>query len=286
MAPRRSSPRAWHLAGAVLALLLLALPAGVLVSAMAARGVSVNATPALTGNISGPTYVGTGLKATFRVQASGGPAVSPNGSVVGRYSYNATLLASNETGLTISPSLGVLVNQSVNLSFVAGNVSEPISLHVEITSSANATANSTTNETENITYAFNIVLPYVLTATVVSRAGATLNGFNLTVYLDGAIVGQVTVPTLAAKASVQVTYNYVTGGLSSGWHTFSLSLASQKGLVVFANGAQQYSVGFYVPAAAPNYTIWYVAGAVAFIGALFIWATRVAARRRGGRAKK
>ena len=69
------------------------------------------------------------------------------------------------------------------------------------------------------------------------------------------------------------------------WHTFSISLASQHGLVTFPGGAQQYSQSFYVTGPPPDYTVWYVAGIGAFLGAVFIWSTRVAARRRG-RAKK
>ncbi len=55
--------------------------------------------------------------------------------------------------------------------------------------------------------------------------------------------------------------------------------------MTFPGGAQQYSETFYVNGPPPDYTIWYAAGSVAFVGALFIWSTRVAARRRG-RAKK
>ena len=92
-------------------------------------------------------------------------------------------------------------------------------------------------------------------------------------------------PVITAGSTYPLTFSYVDLNLTPGWHTFAISLASEHGLVTFSGGAQQYSDTFYVNGPPPDYTIWYAAGALAFVGALFIWSTRVAARRRG-RAKK
>jgi hypothetical protein len=261
-------------------LVFLSLPLLLSATAGAAQGVPGPSPPPVTGAITGPSFVGVNLHASYQVTAQGGPAMAANGTVTGIYSYKASVAGANAT---VAPVSGVLVNRSVSISLIAQNITGIAEIRVLVTSSANAT--SKTNQSVNLTYSVTVVIPYRLTAVLTSTSSEGINSFNLTVTLDGSVVGQIQVPSLLAKASAPVTFNYVTAGLSPGYHTFSLSVTQEHGLVVFANGAQQFSVTFYVPGSAPDYTLWYVAGAVALAGAIFIWLTRVAARRRG-RGKK
>ncbi|HYA11124.1 MAG TPA: hypothetical protein VEH10_05600, partial [Thermoplasmata archaeon] len=138
-----------------------------------------------------------------------------------------------------------------------------------------------TNSTTNLSKTFRLVTPYTVRATLVAGPNAAILPFNVTVRLDGTVVGAVPVPKLAPNATFSLVYRYPTVGLSSGYHTFTLSVANEHGLVTFANGTTVQSMTFYVAPAAPNNTIWYVVGVIAFFGVLFIYATRVAARRRG-----
>jgi hypothetical protein len=108
-----------------------------------------------------------------------------------------------------------------------------------------------------------------------------VSAFTVYVTLDGTVVGQVNVSSLISGGTFRITYKYATLGLSPGDHTFAISLAQEHGLVKFANGQTVYTETVYVTGPSPDYTLWYVAGIVAFFVALFIFATRVAARRRG-----
>ncbi|MGA7922416.1 MAG: hypothetical protein WCA77_00345 [Thermoplasmata archaeon] len=260
--------------------LMLVLPAFLPVASAAPMARAAASGPPLTGNITGPSFVGVSLSAKYEVRAMGGPALAANGTYVGTLSYTSSLSGSNTTSATLAPVSGVLVNQSVNLTLSAPNITEALTINVAVTSSLNGT-----NATTNLTYLVSIIQPYRLSATLYSTTAVTLQEFNITVMLDGAPVGTVTIPTISGKASYPFTFNYVNPGLSMGTHTFTISLAQQHGLVTFAGGAESYSVTFYVGGPPPDYTIDYVLGAVALIGAIFIWLTFVAARRRPRRRK-
>jgi hypothetical protein len=235
---------------------------------------------AVTGNLSGPTTVGEALSANYTLTAAGGPAEAPNGTTIGVYSYNASLVAVNSTGATISPSIGTLLNGSAVLAFKAPSLVETVTIQVVVTSTLH-----TTNVTNTVSLAVSVVQPFVVNATLVAAKGVSVGPFALTVTLDGSAVGTVPVPTILAGTSYQVVFKYVDTGLSPGYHTFAISLAAEKGQVVFAGGSESFSETFYVTGPPPDYTVYYVLGIVAFVGAVFIWTSRVASRRRG-RAKK
>jgi hypothetical protein len=237
----------------------------------------------LSGSIEGPLNVGLSGNATYVVNATGGPAVAVNGTQVGIYSYNASVSGDNTSTVFLSPSGGSMPNGTVTLSLKAGNVSQQLTLYVLVTSSLNGT--NTTNTTTNLSYTVNVVTPYRITATIVAGSGGTVGPLNLSVLLDGVPVGTIVVGTLVAGTHFPIAFSYVDPNLSPGWHTFSISLALEHGLVTFAGGAESISQSFYVTGPPPNDTIWYVGGLGVFVGVIFIWTTRVAANRRG-RTKK
>jgi hypothetical protein len=245
-----------------------------------ARGASSGATLPLTGGVTGPSRVGTGLTASYTVTAAGGPAQALNDTQVGTYSYEASISAANTTGATITPVAGVLVNFTISVTLDAPNVSEPLTIYVLVNSSYNGASVS-----QNFSYSIQVIEPYRVTASLVVGATSSVGVFAITVLLDGQPVGNILVHGLAAGTTYPVTFSYVPASLSPGWHTFFLSLAQEHGLVTFAGGQQELSVSFFVAGGGPDYTYWYLAGTLAFVGAIFIWSTTVGGRRRG-RPKK
>jgi len=260
-------------------------------SSVAVVGATSRPVPAATsaipvsGSLSGPTVVSTGSSSVFRVYGYGGPAISANGSAIGNITYYATPVGPNVTGVDFTPSSTTVVTPastnvtnrtSIVANLVAGNASETISIDVMISSTYKGQ-----NESTNISFSVTIVQPYVVSATIVNPSNFTVSAFTVYVTLDGNVIGSVNVSSLIAGGTYKVTYKYATLGLSSGDHTFTLSLVQEHGLVTFTNGATVYSETVYVTGPPPNYTLWYIAGTVAFFGAIFIFLTRVAARRRG-----
>jgi len=261
---------------AVLVLLLL-LPALVVgVSAFAAPARAGGTAP-VAGSITGPTVVATNSTNTFFISGSGGPAVNANGTLVGNITYYATPTGPNLTSVSIQPSSSNIVgNKSVAAKLYSGNATETLVIDVEVSSTFGGK-----NESTNFSYTVNVVAPFVVSATIVNPSNVTVSGFTVWVTLDGAVIGSVNVSSLAPGASERVSFRYPTLGLSTGTHTFALSLVQEHGLVTFANGQTVYTATFYVTGPATSYTLWYIAGIVAFFGAIFIFLTRVAARRRG-----
>ncbi len=259
--------------GVVLLLFLGSLAPG---AAHAASSSPSATTSPVSGNITGPTYLATSTNGTYTFNATGGPGVVGD-KVVGGLNWTAHVSGPNLQGVSISPVNGSLRSPGENttLTLTVSNLTQTVTIEVEVRSSlgkANATA--------NLTYSVIISVPYIVRAVVLAGATAVLP-FTVVVDLDGVRVGNVTVPTLVAHQAYQLVYRYATPGLSAGYHTFVLSVVDEHGLVTFSNGQSSFSTTFYVAPSPPNYAIWYVAGIAAFFGVLFIFATRVAARRRG-----
>jgi hypothetical protein len=272
----RTLPTAFRLVVAVAVLTLLLAPA----LAPLARGGSSGTTLPLTGAISGPSQVGTGLTGSYTVTAHGGPAEALNDSQVGTYSYEASVSAANTTGAAVTPSAGVLIGFTITVTLDAPNVSEPLTIYILVNSSYNGASVS-----QNFSFSLQVIEPYRLAANLVVGSTSAVSNFDITVLLDGQPVGQILVHGLSAGTSYPISFAYVPSSLSPGWHTFFLSLAQEHGLVTFAGGQQTLSVSFYVAGGGPNYSYWYLAGAATFVGAIFIWSTTVGGRRRG-RPKK
>lgn len=271
--PTMSSSRAVAL-GLVL---LLAAPAFLLAVGVLAPPVRAASTSPVTGSVTGPTIVSTSTSTKYEVFGFGGPAVAPNGTVVGKLSYFSSLAGPNLTGVSFSPARGNFTsNKSLPATLTVANASETLTISVMVSS-----VESGKNQSINFTYAVNVVRPYVVSATIVNTSSFAVSGFTVLVTLDGSVIGNVSVPSIAAGGKYQLSFDYATLGLSSGYHTFAISLAREHGLVTFANGLSTYSETVYISGPAPSYALWYVAGIVAFFGAVFIIVSRVAARRRG-----
>jgi hypothetical protein len=260
-------------AGLLVTLLLLGAVGWFGVSSLPAAAASSVAP--LTGNITGPTLIGTNSSANYYINGTGGPAFV-DGFKIGTIKWHATVAGPNLTGVSVSPNSSTLSNVTPggSTTLKVGSYAETLTLTVELTSS-----NSSSNQTLNLTYTIGVVVPYIVHATLVAGP-ASVTAFTVAVALDGSTVGNVSVPSIAANGSYNLTFRYASRGLSAGWHTFSISLAGEHGLVLFAGGALEYSQTFYVPGPPPDYAVWAVVGVVVFIGVLFILATRLAARRR------
>jgi hypothetical protein len=264
--------KAWLL---FLTLLLVVGSALVLAPGAASGASATSPTTSLTGNVTGPSVVGVSTNDSYYINATGGPAFL-NGEQVGSLNWTASISGTNTSVVTVLPTSGSIKNNTAGVvTLEMGALVQPIVLTVAI-SSSNHTANVTINETEKI----QIVQPYLLTLHLHVSSVAAIHEFNVSIDLDGVPVGRIHIPPLAAGANDTAEFLYATLGLSAGTHTFNVSLIAEHGLITFAGGATTMSVSFYVPGAPPSYTIWYVAGIVAFFGALFIIVTRVAARRR------
>jgi hypothetical protein len=271
---------------ALLALLsLLGLLLSTIPAVPAASAASVATTPVsqpLKGNLSGPSLVATQSNGTFYLNLSGGPAVL-SGVFVGDINWTANLTGPNITGSSVTPSNGTIDNSTtlpVALTVASGAISETLTLTVKAVSNIQKT-----NSTINLTKTFSLVVPYTVRAILVAGPDATVLPFNISVLLDGSPVSTVAVPKLTPNETWGLIYRYPSLSLSSGYHTFTLSVTNEHGLVTFSNGKTVESTTFYVAPATPNDNVWYVLGVVVFFGVLFIYATRGAARRRGSQRR-
>lgn len=276
MEPTVGGPRTAR--GAVLLLVVVTLLAALLPLLPAAAAAPVpgaGLSSPVAGNVSGPRYVAVGSTNPYWINGTGGPAMI-NGLHVGNITWKASLTGQNLTGVSFSPNSSTITSPGTpgRANLTVGNVTEVLTLTVEVNSSYQGKSS-----TINITKEIQVVVPYVVRAVLVAGAEKVL-AFKLAILLDGTVVGNVSVPTIAAGGAYNLSFRFASGGLAAGNHTFSISLAGEHGLVTFAGGATSFSQTFYVAGPPPNYGLWAVVGIAVFVGILFIFGTRVAARRR------
>lgn len=257
-----------------LLVLLLVSSAGLLTVAPA-RAASGNYPP-LTGSVNGPTVLALNGTSRYFLNATGGPAYAPNGTLIGNLTFYASIVAGNTSGISVSPSFGAIPNASYPVVLSVNAVTQVVDLDVEY-----ASVYRSENVSINITYQIHVTAPYVLTGEI-QAGNQTVTDLSIQVSLDDVVVGSISIPTLTPKEDYNFTYDYVVVSLSSGYHTFTLTLPTQHGQVHFANGALSYSYTFYISGPAPSYTLYYVLGAVALVGVILIFLFLVGARRRGG----
>jgi len=269
----------------IVVLLALALaragPAVALPRAASPSALAPAAGSSLSASVGGTHLLGIGGHGAYYFNATGGPAYAANGSRVGNLTYYASVAAGNTTGVTLNPDQDAIFNGSAPVStLTVSSIPQTVTINVMFSS-----IYQHQNQSVNLSYTVSVVQPYIVAATVVDISTSSVLSFPVVVALDGNPVGSVKVATLTPNSPYHFTYDYLTLGLAPGWHTFSISLASEHGLVAFANGSTQFSQSFYVPGPAPDYTLYYLLGIVAFGGTIFILLTRVAARRRGAARK-
>ncbi len=261
----------------VLAVAIALLGLFVLAANVAPSMAVSTATTSVSGTIQGPSVLATHGTGKYVINATGGPAVAANGTRVGNLTFYASVSGPNLTGVSLAPESGSITTVGPGNTFLSVSAAtETLTISVMISST-----NGKENQSVNLTYTVNVVTPYVVSATIVNTGSATVVGVSVAVSLDGTVVGNVSLPSLTPGGEYSLSYRYATTGISPGDHTFSLTIKDPHGLVTFTNGATTYTSTFYVAGPAPDNTVWYVLGVVAFFGVLFIFMTRVAARRRG-----
>ena len=251
----------WVAGGLILVLLAMSAPLG---SASATHPMATSYPP-IKANVTGPAVVGVGEKIQYTISASGGPAQLANGTFIGNYTYNASIIGANTTGGAVTPSTGTLHNGVYVVNLTAPNNTGTYTLSVKVTSTHGA--NSTNISAGE---AFVVVVPYVVSASIDNHNSYTVRGVEVQVSLDGTQVAVVTLPSIAANGSYSFEYNYTTTGLASGTHTFTLTLEGAYGLVRFSDGSNALSASFYVTPPAPDYTYYYLIGLSLVVLAIFI----------------
>ena len=231
----------------------------------------------LTAHLTGPSVLALKGTGAFYMVAFNGTAVNTSG-LVGNYTFTTQLLGPNTTGAFVQPPSGAFATN--NQTFTVGSISSTgtYTLAVSLTSHG-----PSGNETANFTKTFQVVTPYLLTATVYNPGNRTVTGASVEVLLDGNFLGSAGLTSLAPLTHATFTYNYTTLGLSPGEHTFTLVIQSVPGLLVFSGGSHSVSVNFYVQAPAANYTLDWEAGIVLALLAIFISVMIVVPRRSRSR---
>ena len=223
--------RALVLAG--LALLTVGLVAGGSGSLPGVRAASSNP---VTGSVKGPNVLATLGTAHLTINATGGPAFAANGTQVGNLTYYASIAGSDLTGVSLSPSTNAFVlGTPLSPLLTVGSTPEVLTITIEL-----ASVYQQQNETTNLTYTVTVVQPYVLAATIYNPGATTVLAFIVDIELDGTLVGNVSVPSITPHGEYNLSFQYPTLGLSSGTHTFTISLAYERGLVTFSGGATAY----------------------------------------------
>lgn len=240
---------------------------------------SATANPAFKVTISGPSILPINGTGAYIALAQGGPAEALNGSFVGNYTFTDQIVGVDTTGSFVSPVSGAFIGEQLNLTLGGLNSTGVYTLELNVTSHGPGGR----NETQVFSYAFTIVIPFLIQVTVQNLNAYTLSSAVIDVSLDGNPVGVMSVPSLSPSGTTVLKYNY-TAPLLPGYHTFTLTLVGAVGLLEFSNGQRTISVQFYVQGSPPSYTNDYIFGAgltvLAILISILFFGPRRASRKK------
>ncbi len=209
MVSARSSRAGRSMNPAIVVVVLLVLVGSGLALTPPARAAAPNYPP-LTGSVSGPNALGVNTASYYKLSATGGPAFGFNGTQIGNLTFHASLVATNTTGVSVTPTFGALTNGTYQVSLAVGNATQVVVLQVEFDS-----VYQQQNASLNVTYQIKVVHPYVLTG-LIQAGNETVIAFPVQVLLDGQVVGSIAVPVLTPREEYNFTYDYIISGLSPG----------------------------------------------------------------------
>jgi len=159
---------------------------GLSLTASGTRAATPSSSGGLTANITGPTILSVGSNHRYPIHATGGPAVLPNGTLVGNLTYYASVSAPDLTGVTITPASAALLNGTPGQPLLeVGSIAQTLTINVLLSSVYNKS-----NASVNLTYTVHVVQPYVVAAEIVNLANVTVGSFPVLVALDGVQVGR------------------------------------------------------------------------------------------------
>jgi len=178
-------------------------------------------------SIDGPETLIPGEKAVYTVNVAGGP-----GS--GAIKYNAT--AGN--GGAVTPKSGSTTANSFNFTVTAPSKVGEFTVTFGVSNENGSIANTAQ-------HTIRVVEPVVISAKLTNSANVEATGVPVQIYVDGNLVGNITV-TIPASSTRTVTYNWSVAGLSAGQHAVKMVVDPDNQFVRFADGGTVFEDSFYV----------------------------------------
>jgi len=173
-----------------------------------------DAQEAVSAVITGPTAVAPSSTHAYGVTVTGGPA-----EVNGTFEISYVLQGDNLQGG--DPQIArTLANREGRFSFnvTAPEVEGAVQLYVKATSSAEGA-----NETTEALLTIDVARPVDLRATLRNNGAAAALNVTVFFYVDGRVVGNMTVARIEAGGSVEVNVSYIPVGLAVGRHVVKVT---------------------------------------------------------------
>src|SRR5579871_1492255 len=160
---------------------------------------------------------------------------------------------------------------------LVGNIAGPTAVGLALQTTYTVTATGGPAQAANGTQVG--IYSFKASFSAVNTTGASFTPTS-GVLVNGSVTLSFTAPNVTEPLTLFVLVNSSYNGKN-----ISTNLSAEHGLVTFAGGLTSYSVSFYVPGPAPNYTPYYLLGIFVFVAVILIYTLRVGAPRRGPKKK-
>jgi hypothetical protein len=222
----------------------------------------------------GPTLVATTSVSSFNVTVVGGP-----GEEGGNYSISAYLEGSNLTGALpqrSSPHQDTSVNGTFKFNITAPRNAQTVTLIVNATSTIEREI-----ETVEIEYEIDVVKPITISSKISNTGNYRLDNLFVRFHVDGNLVGNQTVETLAAGATTSVSYDWLTQSIRPGRHEVMITVdMNNDGVIRELDGDLVIIQSFYMEYGEIHPAIIVVFGVLMAIVILILFRT-VMKKRKG-----
>jgi hypothetical protein len=187
-----------------------------------------------------PAYAAINQTVQCKVTMYGGPAADMGGN----YNWTGELIAANDTGAEMLPSVGA--QSATGVWFVNITMPEfgPEILTIKIigTSTASTSGSSVTAST---TFEMKVVVPILIKAAVHNNGDVDASNVTAKIFADGVLL-DTQVINVSAGSSATISYNWTFLDIKRGRHVVTVTVDDPNDVVEFSDGNNVFSQVIYV----------------------------------------
>jgi len=219
-----------------------------------------------------PAFAAVNQTVQCKVMMYGGPAAD----IGGTYNWTGEIIASNDTGAEMIPSVGA--GTSTGVWFVNVTMPEfgPQTVTIRITGTSTGSGGATV--TVRTTFEMKVVVPIQIKATVKNTGSIDVANVTAKIFADGVLLST-RIINVTAGSSATISYNWTFLDIKSGRHVVTVVVDDPNGVVEFSNGNNAFSQVIYVGSRGnPAAVVLTIAIIIASILVVLMWLQKPARR--------
>ncbi|MDH7508812.1 MAG: CARDB domain-containing protein [Methanomassiliicoccales archaeon] len=189
-------------------------------------------------SVDGRSCIATGEKSEYVIRVIGGPGEEPGGN----FSFTAKLIGPSPAEAKVIPTNGKSPTGLFRVNVTAPPKAQDMVLRINVSS---VSANGTLVEKVTKDFPIKVLVPVVITATVVNDGNMSVKNIPVAIYADGSKIYETTI-NLDPKTSKTIVYNWTDPYMKPGEHVITVSIDPGNSLVKLDTGGTTFTATIFV----------------------------------------